>query len=267
MAFKDHFSGHSPEYSAFRPHYPEQLFAYLASLCAEHHLAWDCATGSGQAAISLANHFHQVIATDASENQIANATRANSVTYSVAPAESSGLPADSVDLITVAQALHWFDIKAFSAEADRVLKAQGALAVWTYGVLMFGNGLDPIIEHFYHDIVGDYWPFERQMVEGGYADIEMPFDEIPSVPMEMTEHWKFADLIGYLNTWSAVRAYEKENGSNPLGLVHDELLRAWGDPNTVRVSTWPLVLRIWRKTHNHLASNRPVTRASSPLSQ
>jgi SAM-dependent methyltransferase len=231
----------------FRPHYPKHLFVYLASLCNAHDVAWDCATGSGQAAIGLAEKFHEVIATDASENQILNATPVKGVTYSVAPAEQSDLPANSVDLITVAQALHWFDIAAFTAEADRVLKTQGVLAVWTYGVLTVDNELDSIIEHFYSDIIGKYWPFERQMVEGGYADIEMPFNEVPTNPMEMTEHWHFATLIGYLNTWSAVRAYEKEQGQNPLDLVYDDLLKAWGDPAREHIVTWTLILRAWQK--------------------
>jgi ubiquinone/menaquinone biosynthesis C-methylase UbiE len=250
MTFKDHFSGHSKEYSAFRPRYPAQLFCNLASLCAERDLAWDCATGSGQAAVSLAAHFRQVTATDASANQISNASPARGVRYSVAHAENSGLESESVDLITVAQALHWFKIGAFAEESDRVLKDEGVLAVWTYGLLTFGDGLNPIIEKFYSDVVGDYWPFERKMVEGGYADIEMPFDEISTDPLQMTEHWTFTDLIGFLNTWSAVRAYQKELGSNPLRLVHDDMLREWGDPATVRVATWPLIMRVWRKTRN-----------------
>jgi len=247
MTFKDYFSGHARDYSAFRPRYPAHLFSYLASLCVTRGLAWDCATGSGHAAMGLIEHFREVIATDASENQIVNARPARGIAYSVARAESSGMESASADLITVAQALHWFDIDAFAEEANRVLKEQGVLAVWTYGLLTFGEGLDPIVEHFYSDIVGDYWPFERRMVESGYAEIVMPFDEISAEPVDMTEYWKFADLLGYLSTWSAVRAYEEAQGSNPLERVHDEMLREWGDPATVRAATWPLSMRIWRK--------------------
>jgi len=246
--FKDHFSGHSQEYSTFRPDYPAQLFARLASLCNERKLAWDCATGSGQAAVSLAEFFDAVIATDASANQISNATPANGVTYSVAPAEQSGLKPGSADLITVAQALHWFNLDEFTEEAKRVLKAQGVLAVWTYGLFSVNPVLDASIENLYGDIVGKYWAFERKMVEGGYADVEMPFESIEIKPMEMAQNWRFADVIGYLNTWSAVRAYEKENGSNPLELVYEDMLQAWGHPDVVRVVTWPLIIRAWRKS-------------------
>lgn len=247
MSFKDHFSGHSPQYSTFRPHYPARLFSDLASLCDERDLAWDCGTGSGQAAVGLADYFRVVIATDASENQISSASLAAGITYSVATAEKSGLAAESADLITVAQALHWFDIDAFTTESIRVLKHRGVLAAWTYGLLAFGTGIDPIIERLYGDIVGDYWPFERQMVENGYADIAMPLEEIPTDPIKMTEDWAFADLIGYLNTWSAVRAYDEAHGKNPVALVHDDILREWGEPAIGRVGTWPLMTRVWRK--------------------
>jgi ubiquinone/menaquinone biosynthesis C-methylase UbiE len=148
MTFKDHFSGHSQEYRKFRPLYPAELFSHLASLCAEKELAWDCATGSGQAAMGLGEHFREVIATDASVNQIANASPSPGVTYCVAHAENSRIKSGSVDLITVAQALHWFNISAFADESNRVLKDRGILAVWTYGLLSFDDELDSIVEKF-----------------------------------------------------------------------------------------------------------------------
>jgi hypothetical protein len=250
LTFKDHFSAGSQQYSEYRPCYPARLFSLLATLCPAHELAWDCATGSGQAAIGLADYFSRVIATDASAEQIANATQTKGVSYSVALAEKSGLATESVDLLTVAQALHWFDIDAFALEAHRVMKKNAVLAVWTYGVLSVNERLDDLLQYFYGDIVGKYWPFERQMVEGGYADIVLPFSDIPVPPLEMNEQWRFADLIGYLNTWSAVRAYEREQGSNPLELVYEDLLRQWGDPDDVHAITWPLTVRAWRKMHN-----------------
>jgi len=245
--FKDHFSGHSAQYSEFRPGYPRDLFSWLASLCEERSRAWDCATGSGQAAISLIEYFDAVIATDASANQIADAIQVNGVSYKVAAAENSGITSDSIDLITVAQALHWFDIPAFQLEADRVLKAGGVLAVWTYGLIKPGPGLDETIAHFYSGIVGEYWPFERKMVESGYSQVQLPFAEISATQLEMTESWGIADLIGYLNTWSAVKAYEKDQGHNPINEVEADLLRQWGDADTKRAVKWPLLVRAWRK--------------------
>jgi len=247
MSFKDHFSGHSSQYSEFRPGYPDELFSLLASLCAEHDLAWDCATGSGQAAAGLVDHFDKVIATDASANQIADAVATDGVSYAVATAEDSGLQTNSVDLITIAQALHWFDFSAFTAEANRVLKPDGVIAAWTYGLHTFGGSIDEVIQRLYADIVGEYWPFERHMVESGYADVEMPFTEIPANPMEMTAEWGLTELIGYLNTWSAVKAYEKANRRDPLELVRDDLYRQWGAADRTRLATWPLFVKVWRK--------------------
>ncbi|MBT8114695.1 MAG: class I SAM-dependent methyltransferase [Arenicella sp.] len=247
MTFEDHFSGHSEQYSAFRPIYPAQLFSHLASRCASLDRAWDCATGSGQSARGLASYFAEVIATDASANQIASAIPVAGVRYAVASAEDSGIESNSVDLITVAQALHWFDLEAFTREANRVLKDQGVLAVWTYWLVSINSEIDAIIAHFHNRIVGDYWAFDRSLVESGYARIVMPFDELQLEPIEMTAQWSFNDLIGYLDTWSAARSYQKMNKRNPLELVENELAEAWGQPDSMRVVSWPLLARVWRK--------------------
>lgn len=246
-SFNDHFSGHSREYRAFRPDYPNHYFAHLASLCTRRDLAWDCATGSGQAAAGLSRFFAQVIATDASANQLASAPEIAGVSYRVALAEQSGLDSGTVDLVSVAQALHWFDIEAFGREARRVLKPGGVLAVSTYGLLGFDTALDEIIARFNDEIVADYWPFDRSLVETAYAGVEMPLEPIEVPPMAMTLRWRFADLIGYFDTWTAVREYRRINGSDPLELVRPALRDAWGNPHEAREATWPLAIRAWRK--------------------
>ena len=162
MTFKDHFSDQASDYARFRPNYPHELFAYLGSLVLARECAWDCGTGSGQAAVALAEFFDRVVATDASEKQILSATKSSRVEYPIAPAENSGLSSHSLDLIAVAQALHWFDLDAFYMEAKRVLKPDGILAVWCYGLLEIGPEIDAIINRFYREIVGPYWPPERK---------------------------------------------------------------------------------------------------------
>ena len=69
----DHFSAHAQNYARFRPTYPTELFAWLASQSPGHRLAWDCGTGNGQAALGLADHFVHVHATDLSPQQLAQA--------------------------------------------------------------------------------------------------------------------------------------------------------------------------------------------------
>src|SRR6266568_6165743 len=177
MRFPDHFSGVSAGYAAFRPRYPDALFDFLADAAPARDAAWDCATGNGQAAIGLAHHFPRVIATDASEAQIAHATPDPRVTYRVAPAEASGLDDRSVDLVTAAQALHWFDRPKFWAEARRVLRPRGVVAVWTYLLFEIAPEIDAIIREFYSDVVGPFWPPERHITEERYRTIEFPFAE------------------------------------------------------------------------------------------
>jgi SAM-dependent methyltransferase len=248
MSFKDHFSRLAAQYSAFRPAYPAAVFDYLAQVCLEHRTAWDCACGNGQATLSLAERFDSVIGTDASQQQLAAAPAHPRVTYKAAPAERSGLSSDSVDLITVAQALHWFDLDAFYGEAHRVLKQLGVLAVWTYGTLNIeGEEIDQLLQEFYADIVGPYWPPERRLVDEGYRELAFPFAELSAPAFNMEEQWDRARLLGYLRTWSATARYVDANGVDPVVAMEQRLAIAWTDEKTPRKVTWPLAMRLGRK--------------------
>ena len=246
-SFNNHFSTGAEDYSTYRPSYPDALFESFVHLAPSTACAWDCATGNGQAAIALGKHFDEVIATDASESQISTATPDQHVRYRVATAEASGLADESVDLITVAQALHWFDIETFAREAERVLRPSGVLAAWTYNLLCIDDDIDSCIHDFYSTILGQYWPSERRMVENGYRDIALPFTEVESPLVDMTQQWTFAQVLGYLDTWSAVSAYKKDHGVNPLDTMKDELAERWGDPAASKTIVWPLTIRIWVK--------------------
>jgi len=244
MDFKDHFSKAAVGYARFRPRYPPALFAFLADAAPSRDAAWDCATGSGQAAVGLAPHFARVLATDASADQIASATPCPNVEYRVARAEESGLPRASVDLVTVAQALHWFDLPAFWAEAARVLRPRGLLALWSYDRLAVAPTIDPVIERYYVHTVGPFWPPERRIVEEGYRSIHLPFPERPCLPFEMTASWRLPDLLGYLRTWSATQRYAAAHGHDPVVPLADQLAVVWGDPDRPRDIAWPLAIRL-----------------------
>ncbi|MEO7424256.1 MAG: class I SAM-dependent methyltransferase [Fibrobacteria bacterium] len=246
--FKDHFSGHSSGYARARPAYPEALFAWLAGLPAARETAWDCGTGTGQAARPLSAHFRRVLATDASMNQASRgrAGEGERLLYAAAPAERAPLRDGSVDLITVAQALHWFHFPAFFAEAARVAKPGAVFAAWSYGNCQVTKGIDAIYDRLYEGILGSYWPPERTHVEDGYARIPMPFAPIAGPAFAMEACWDMEGFLAYLDTWSAVKYYRQTLGGDPLALVREDMARAWGDPALKRVITWPLALKTGR---------------------
>ena len=245
MSFKDHFSRLAAQYSAYRPSYPAALFDYLAQCCPERRCAWDCACGTGQASVALAERFEKVIATDASQQQVAAALPHTNVTYRVATAEQSGIESSSLDLVTVAQALHWFNLAAFYGEAQRVLKDSGILAVWTYGVLHVDDAAtDALVQEFYYDVVGPYWPPERRFVEEGYRGLTFPFAELSPPTFNMEEHWERAHLLGYLRTWSATARYVEEKQVDPVAALEKKVAPLWPQAAERRKVTWPLALRV-----------------------
>lgn len=242
MEFKDHFSFQAARYAQFRPHYPPQLFDYLASLTAEHKRAWDCGTGNGQAAVELAERYAAVIATDASETQIVNAQPHPRVTYLVSHAEQTEIESNSVDLVTVAQALHWFRFDDFYAEVRRVIKPDGVLAAWCYGLATISAPVDEVVWKLYTDIVGPYWPADRKFIEERYETIPFPFERISPPALEMEAEWSYADLIGYLGTWSAVKRYDDEHSAGAISVIAPELAAAWGAEEWRRRVSWKLNL-------------------------
>lgn len=248
-SFTDHFARVAAHYASHRPSYPPALFSWLAEQAPARRLVWDCATGTGQAALGLAEYFEQVWATDASPSQIEAAAACPNVQYRTAPSDASGLPDHSADLVTVAQALHWFDLERFYAEVRRVLQPDGLLAVWTYGVFQVEGGdtaagIQALLDRFYYETVGDCWPPERRHVENGYADLAFPFRELAPPVCAMAVDWNLDDLAGYLRSWSAVSRYRERYGSDPVPLLTAQLAPLWGE--TRRRVVWPLSIKAGR---------------------
>jgi SAM-dependent methyltransferase len=261
MSFKDkdYFSGHANRYEEFRPTYPDELFVYLASLCPRRDLAWDCATGNGQAATALAPYFRNVVASDASQKQIDQARACDNVQYRVATADAAPVENSSVDLVTVAQALHWFKLPRFYAEVARVARPQGVVAVWCYQLHVITPEIDSVVHHLYADIVGADWPPERRLVEEGYATLDFPFAAVMPPPFHMTHSWDLDHLLGYLDSWSASQRYRIRTGRDPLELIKGDLIAAWGDPREKRTVTWPLHVQVGRVSRDSdVADNNSV---------
>ncbi len=238
QGFKDHFSGNSASYAKARPTYPDALYDWLAQIAPRRQLAWDCGCGAGQASLGLAERFARVIATDASADQIAAAAPHPKVTYRTAPAEASGIEAARVDLTVVAQALHWFDFDRFYAELRRVSRPDGVLAAITYAMFRVSPEVDALIDAFYSDVTGPYWPAERRHVETDYRDIPFPFERIVAPDFSIERSWLPEQVTAMVDTWSGLKAYRKATGNDPLPELHRSLLTVWGDPLAARPVRW-----------------------------
>jgi SAM-dependent methyltransferase len=243
--FRDHFAPQAPQYAAFRPTYPADFIARIAALAPHHDLAWDVGTGSGQAAVLLARHFTRVHATDASGRQLQHAVPHPGVEYVEAPADTSGLPECSVDLVAVAQALHWFPQERFHAEVRRVLRPGGVLAAWSYGLLTVDPAVDAVIHWFYETRIGRYWPPERMHVERRYADLPFPYRELAMEDGQLDARLTRSQVTGFIATWSAVRHAREAEGADPVEEFEARLARVWPD-DEVRAVRWPLVVRAGR---------------------
>ena len=233
-----YFTSQAESYKGYRPTYPNELFDWLRSIAATD-TAWDVGCGSGQASAALSRVFGKVVATDASQPQLDLAPAIGNIDYRCESASKSTIPSSSIGLTLVAQALHWFDLDPFYAEVKRVSVPGAPLVALTYNLLSI-EGIDEIIRHIYHDLLGPYWPAERRHVESGYRELAFPFQCIDSPKFAMHAQWTLEHLIGYLRSWSSLVLYEKETGTDALDGIRDHLAMAWGDPTSVKDVRWPL---------------------------
>lgn len=240
---KDNFSLQSTEYAKFRPHYPGALYDFLYSTLHSFERALDVATGNGQVAAELAKQFTEVFATDISTKQLAAAPHLSNIFYKAEAAEDASFPDHYFDLITVAQAIHWFDFDKFYAGVKRMLKPGGLIAVIGYGLISINDKVDPWLYHFYKNIAGPYWDKERRYIDELYKTIPFPFAEIDAPHLQITYNWTKEQFIGYINTWSAVQHFIKANNSNPLSdELEQQLNLLWPDDVLYKIS-FPLLLR------------------------
>lgn len=242
-AAKDLFSRQSSTYLKYRPTYPEGLYELILKQTSGRQACWDVGCGNGQVAAQLALHFEQVKGTDISENQLALAVQKSNIQYQVGRAEQTNFPANSFDLITVGQAIHWFDHEAFNKEVKRVLKPGGILAIWCYELSRVNAQIDAVLWDFYTDKIGKYWAPERRFIDDHYTTVPFPFVEVdlPAEPLFMRVNWTLDIMEGYLNSWSSVQKYIKENGVNPVDQVVQKLAPLWqGELEVV----FPLYVRI-----------------------
>jgi ubiquinone/menaquinone biosynthesis C-methylase UbiE len=240
--FKDYFSNQAAIYAKARPTYPDALFQWLSLQCTAHNLVWDCATGNGQAAVSLARYFDKVIATDASDRQIENAIEYEGVTYKTVAAEMSGLETDCYDLVTVAQAAHWFDLPLFYKECSRVLKPNGVLSVWSYSEAQINSEIDEVTERFMYGFLGSFWPENRNLVRNKYQSLYFPFQRITAPEFYCEAKWNREEWMEYVRTWSAYQLYCKKYGTPPDEVLLEALKPIWKDGKVSKRIRWPIHL-------------------------
>ena len=244
---KDNFSSQSDHYAKYRPTYPPDFFNYLNAIVPGKQNAWDCGTGNGQVAYGLSKVFDNVFATDISQSQIDNALRAKNIIYSVQPAEKTNFENQLFDLIVVAQAIHWFDFERFYSEARRTARKNALICIVGYGRVEISEQIDSRITGFYNNVIGKYWDKERKYIDENYTTIPFPFSEIQTPHYVNTQHWTLAHLIGYLNTWSAVKHFIRQNGYNPINKLQSEIEQLW-DNKQIKEIRFPLLLRMGRIT-------------------
>ena len=244
--FEDHFSRRAETYVRYRPTYPEELYSYLASIAPHRRLAWDCGTGNGQAALGLADHFHRIVATDASADQLALAPFHSRVEYRVSRSESVGLETSSAALVTAAVAVHWFEFDQFYAEVRRVLTPGGLIAVWCYSLPAIEPTIDRILERYYREILSGYWPDRFCYIHEQYKTLPFPFEELTPPKFTMETVWDLTEVLGFLQSWSGTANYEKQNGHSPIELIRPQLIAAWGDEARERTLRWNLFIRLGR---------------------
>ncbi len=239
MDFTDNFSKQAGLYARYRPVYPEELYWYVTGRCGARGMAWDCGTGNGQAAVSLSKYFERVVATDASAEQISHAMPMVNVVYSVEVAERTSLADRSVDLVTVGNAVHWFDLDPFYAEVNRVLRSGGVIAVWCYGNPSVNDEIDAIVRQYHDEVMGAYWMEGSRIVEGEYSGLAFPFAEVERRVFYATKEFSLEDMLQFLRTWSATQRFVDARGYDPVEGLREALGRAWGDD--VRVVRWKVV--------------------------
>jgi SAM-dependent methyltransferase len=243
-----YFRTQAAQYARSRPDYPEALFEAIAALCPHRSLAWDCATGNGQAAISIARHFEHVVATDISAEQIAHSRQAANIEYRIADASASGLDPSSVDLVSVFQAIHWLDLSSFYPEVNRVLRQAGVFVAATYPdpVIADDPPGDQVLQHFNKVTVGSYWPKRRAIIDRLF-DLPFPFEEIPIPRFELTRDWDLSELSGYLRSWSATNRYVAQHADDPVIGFESAMKEHWPEPTQRKRVQWPFLVRVGRK--------------------
>jgi len=241
---KNLFADIGQNYATYRPSYPDELGEALTKLCKNKQLALDVGCGTGQLTAILSQYFDQVIGTDINSDQLKHAHKAENITYLHEGAEETSLENGSVDLIVVAQAAHWFDLKAFYKEVERISTDDGIIALVSYGVPYIESATSSVFQQGYWQLIHQYWPEERKHVEEGYLNLDFPFEEIDFPELFIHREMNYDTFIGYMKTWSAYKTAQQSGDLNSFKTFFGQLEQAWEDRQTIKTITWPISVRV-----------------------
>lgn len=286
----------STHYNTARPSYPDVFYNTIVDFHNEVEgnttdFAIDVGCGSGFAAFKLTEFFEKVLGTDLSKTMIEqckNDPRAaqigSKIEFAVAPAEKapSTVEANSVDLITAAECVHWMNHPQFFSESARILKKNGTLAYWfyldpvfvnqpraneiytdyTYGssVEKYGELYERYFNPYYEQPGHDFF---RTGLEGVSPPEELFYDVIRHHyhPDKHADGPKFTTLFikrvvtlrvyrDYVTSWSGYHNWKKDNADKPdtVDRFMDELKEAIGvDMDTPVEIIFPTVYTFARK--------------------
>jgi len=239
------FAIESEQYARFRPTYPTELVELIVSLSPNLYSAWDVACGNGQLTHELSKYFEHVIGTDISQEQLDIAIKNENIQYKVESSAQSSLEKNSIDLITVAQAIHWFEFDSFYTEVKRVAKPDAIIAILGYELLSISKEIDDCIIDFYTKTLNGYWDERRKYIDEQYSTIPFPFEEMKIPHYSCKLQWNREDLLGYLSTWSAVKKYMKDTGNDAIEIIKPHIYSMW-EVNQERKVTIPIITKIAR---------------------
>ncbi len=240
------FSQGGNNYANFRPQYPKDLIDYLLSLVSNKNVLLDVGCGNGQISKMMTPYFKTTLGLDSSLNQLLNAITFDAF-YVCANAEQLPIKSASTDLIVVAQAAHWFNLDSFYQEVNRVLLKNGILALVSYGEIILDSDLNLYFSKFYYQDIYKYWPPQRRLVDSGYADIAFPFDDLDYPKIEINYYWDLNQFLGYILTWSAIKNMAQQGHIHLFDTFARNLAAIWGPPESKRLISWPINMRVGRK--------------------
>ncbi|KAL4426897.1 hypothetical protein ABPG74_008821 [Tetrahymena malaccensis] len=251
-------------YDKYRPKYPSKFFDLILKDLNSKESYLDVGCGTGQMLFKLNSHFKIAVGTDLSEKQVSVATEkiSNNQNYMnvkviqsdannlISSLQKNSLPLN-YDLVTVGQALHWFEVEKFLQLTQSKILNQNQnsrLAVAAY----YWDGFDidinneqlsgKQIHEQYYNSIKNYYDFDRDNLYSNYK--HYPFNKYFEQTSEDSfiekDIFQLDDLVRYMKTSSAYNTLVEQNSKNPI----------FEDPTTIVQKQITEKVNAYKKEHN-----------------